>query len=193
MSFVPSTTDEPRPMGKYLKLNEDGQWRLRVLAPFFAFDAAWKDGKPIRKPLGATWGPDEFDAVNKFGKPGNPARAWAGPAFVYKFQPDIGNGRFGLATQIGKVLVWEIKQPSIRQRLDAIVNGGDGDWSDPTAYDLLVTRYKGKNGMVCYNIDTTPHKPISDEVAAAWDAVCAFGAFDIKRLLENGDPFGDAR
>ena len=188
--FFPSTDDEPKPVGKYFKPRENGQYLLRILSPFLPFDLAWKDKKPVRRPVDYEWLPDDFDAEGKFG-PQPPKRAWAAAIWLHNFKPEIGPDKFGLAQPASAVMVWEITQASIRSALKSL--GGDDDWADPRLYDLKLTRSMGKNDLPQYGISTSIPKPLPDVAIAEWDSLTAFGDFDLSRLITGGDPFQKAR
>ena len=188
MSFCPSTDDEPRPVGRYLKMRENGIWTLRVLTPFLAYDMAFLANKPVRREPGYEgWRAGvDYDAEDKFG-PQSPRRAWACAAWVDNFKPDIGNGRYGLAQRVCAVQVAEFAQASIRQWFSKTTS--KADWSDPRTYDVTIARSIGKNGKVQYDLDKELPKPLIEDAVREWDVLTSFDGFDINRLLTGGDPF----
>jgi hypothetical protein len=185
-NYFPSTDDEPKPVGKYFKPRENGLYLLRILTPMLAYDMAWKAQKPVRRELDYEWSPADYDADGKFG-PSPPKRAWACAIWLHNFKPELKPGQHGIGQPVSQVQVWEITQASIRAALSKL--GQDEDWSDPTAYDIKLTRENGKNDLPQYTVSTSLPKPLPDPAIQEWDALTEFGGFDINRLLTGGDPF----
>ena len=162
--------------GKYLRLKNDGdEYRIRILAEPFVAQEAWKDNKPVRKPLGVEWDPSEYD-VDSEARKNAPREFWAMPVWNTNDQ---------------KIQVWSITQPSIMGQLEELVK--NADWGAPTEYDIKVKRDRDKKNFVTYTVTPVPPRPLSGEVKTAWEDMCAFGQFDLSRLIGGGDPFGVER
>lgn len=144
-----------------------GENRFRILTPAIVGTLGWtqaQGGKPIRKPVGVPHIVNEVD-------PSTLKHFWA----------------FGVwNVNAKKVQVLELTQKTIMRAIKALTQ--DEDWGKPTGYDIVVTKI-GDGLETEYSVNPKPQTPVSEEVKEAWSQVKP--KFDLNRLFESGDPFGD--
>jgi len=160
MTFLPKDYKAPSSGGKYMKLQK-GENRFRILSsPILGF-VAWKDRKPVRKPMGS-----KFDME---GLEQEPKHFWAFKVW----------NRVDEAVQI-----LEITQITIQKAIEALSK--DEDWGDPHGYDLKITR-TGDGMETEYQVTPCPSKELEKEIKDAYEK----SDIDLKALFDGGDPFGD--
>lgn len=162
----------PKPEGgsRYIKLPKPGQSiKVRILSDPVVFWEAWKDRKPVRRKSARDFGPGDYDLVDAQGKAQSPRYSQAFAAYDYT------NGIVGIL---------QIKQSTVLTGLYDIDNSPD--WGDVREYDVII---KSADDGKSYSVLPCPKKPLADEIVREWDAMCAFGGFDLGQLLIGGDPF----
>jgi hypothetical protein len=169
--FLPEGYKPPEKSARYMKWQQ-GENRFRVLSqsPLIG-NEGWKDKKPIRKPVGASWQLGECDEDKKTGAL-KLSHFWALAVWDY-------------ATHSIRVL--EITQSSIQKAINTLSK--DKDYGHPSNYDIVVTRSGSTMEDTEYSIMPKPPKAMHVDIVAAWDAIQA--RFDLSRLWVNGDPFGE--
>lgn len=171
MSFLPDGYEPPKRGGAFMKL-AIGENRIRILdSPLLGF-VGWKTkqgGKksPVRK-IEDKFAPGELDA----GKQGQSKHFWAMPIWNYSDN---------------RVQVMELTQATIQEAVKNLAR--NAKWGHPSRYDIVITA-SGEGMDRKYSIVPEPKEPLSEEATTAWAEVSAQG-FDIKRLLTNGNPFGE--
>lgn len=172
MTFLPDNYTVPESEGKYFKL-KIGSNRFRVLSSAIVGFEGWKEAdgkrKPVRKAIlngqRPSFGLDEVD------KPEEIKHFWAFPVW---------------STEAKRVQVFEVTQKSIQRAISALTK--NEDWGDPRGYDIVIERI-GEGMDTEYIINPVPPKPLPPEAKDAWDK--AQSTFDLDRLFDNGDPFGE--
>lgn len=176
MSFLPQGYKVPQTPGKYFK-TKDGDNRIRILGSAITGYEAWTpehDGKstPVRHRVqengfAVPFKLSEIDAEKKI------RHFWAFPIW----NPDEK-----------LVQVYQVTQKSIMDRITELVN--DEDWGDPTEYGIVINR-TGEKLKTKYTVTPKPKTPLPPEAVEAWEK--AKPTFDLERLFDNGDPFGEEK
>jgi hypothetical protein len=167
MGFLPESYEVPQSSGKYMKF-QVGDNRFRVLGQPIIGNEGWHEDengkKPIRKRPLESFQVDEVD-------PETIKHFWAMPVWNYRER---------------RVQVLELTQKTIMKAIATLSK--DQDWGDPTEYDLVVSKV-GDGLETEYAVTPKPKTPVSGPVAEGWAEMQ--GTFDLERLYEGGDPFGD--
>jgi hypothetical protein len=158
-NFLPENYEAPKAIGGYLKL-QDGETKVRILShPIIGWED-WIDKKPIRYP---------FDQ-----KPENAHDAtrplkhfWAMIVWNYGEQ---------------RIQIMQVTQATIIREIEALYN--DTDWGVPFCYDIKI-RKTGKDMLTKYAVTAVPHKAITQEIKAAYEAK----PIDLESLFHGEDPF----
>lgn len=163
--FLPNNYSVPKPAGNYMKLAK-GENRFRVLAPAIVGYLGWKETEdggrtPLRRHMDDQF--EEADGVDEV------KHFWAMPVWNYAQN---------------RVQILEISQATVQEQIATLAN--DSDWGNPTQYDIVVNR-TGDLKKTKYSVVAKPKAPISNEVAAAWDAIKP--TFNLDVLFDGGDPF----
>jgi len=167
MGFADDDFAPPKKSDAYLKF-KPGTHRIRMLSQPIVGNLGWTaktGGKPIRKPLGAPWSPNEVhdpNAIKKF---------WAVAVWDYAAK---------------MVKVWEVTQSTIMGQVRTLAK--DADWGEPQNYDIAVTRIGSTMDDTEYTLTPKPKAALHPDVEDAW-AACLASGFDLSRLFAGGDPF----
>lgn len=166
-TFFPAGYEVPKGEGKYMKLAQ-GKNRFRILAAPIIGWLGWREiggsKKPLRKHYDDAFRPDEVD-------PEEVKHFWAIPVWNYDAK---------------RVQVLEITQRTVQKAIEKYSK--DADYGSPTGYDIEVER-TGDGLNTEYSVIAKPPRPLDDEAASAWNDISV--KFDLERLFDNGDPFGD--
>jgi hypothetical protein len=168
-TFLPPGYKPPDKSGKYMKFQQ-GETRFRVLsdAPLIG-NVGWKDKKPIRRPVGASWQIGEVDERN--GVP-RISHFWAVAVWDYS---------------TSRVRVLEFTQSTVQTPISELSK--KPKWGHPSKYDIVVTRTGTTMEDTEYVVTPEPPEPPDPIIVEAWDKLK--DRFDLSRLFSNGDPFGD--
>lgn len=167
MSFLPEGYKVPESAGKYMKF-EQGENTFRVLGSAITGWEHWVDEGDKRKPV-RTREDDGID-VSLLGDPDEVKHFWAFPVWNYAAKA---------------VQVLEITQRGIQKKLATLARS---KWGDPTNYDIVVTK-TGEKLKTEYEANPLPPSQVPAEAVEAWKKVQP--KFDLERLYDNGDPFGE--
>lgn len=158
--FMPEGYDVPSSAANYMKF-QDGENKFRIMSKPIIGWLDWQDKKPLR-----------FRFNNKPSAPVDPAKPikhfWAMVVWNYNEE---------------KIQVIEITQKSIQAAIQEYSKSDD--WGSPLEYDLKVSR-KGKDLLTEYTVMAIPHKKLSKEIEAAYEAK---KPINLDALFEGGDPF----
>lgn len=173
-SFLPPNYKLPVAAGgKYLNKFLDGDNRFRILGEAIRGNELWIGGKPYRKPEGEVFSREDLeraDPSKRDTEPQRPKYFWMCPVI-------------DMADQQVKIL--EITQRSVQEGIMALIE--NGDWGDPTKYDIIVKR-SGKDMDTSYQVIPNPPKPLPAALVQAWNDVESAG-FNLLAVFDNEDPF----
>jgi hypothetical protein len=162
--FLPDDYERPANESRYLKMKDEGEYRLRILSRPIVGWLDWieRDGK--RHPLhyrmsGERPKPQGKDPIKHF---------WSFLVWSYKDS---------------KALIFEVTQVGIQQTITALTK--DPDWGTPFEYDLKITK-KGTGRDTEYSVTPVPAKPFtfSDEVVEQLP-----NGLYLEALYDGKDPF----
>lgn len=175
MDFLPEGYKEPSATSRYFKLKEPGTQSVRILESatpaYCGFTDKVGDQKP--KPVRNLGNDPQFWLKNGV-DPTKVRHVWIVPVWN---------------NSLGCVQVWEITQKSVRDAIKAYAT--NPKWGHPAKYDLAVTREGTGIDDTVWTVIAEPHSELPAEAMAAWDEAKANG-FNIYRMLDGGDPFGEA-
>lgn len=161
MSFLPDNYKAPSAKDGYMKLQE-GENKIRILSkPIIGWED-WDDKKPVR-----------FRMDNKPKAPIDPKKQvrhfWA--MIVWNCKEEM-------------IQILQITQASIRERIQCLAQ--DPDWGAPFGYDLKIVK-SGEGMKTEYNVNPSPHKPISQDIIDAFNAQPCY----LDALFDNQDPYAE--
>ncbi len=169
MGFLPSNYEPPAQGGNYMRLAE-GKNKFRVLSQAVVGNVFWMSQGTTRKPVRRRVD-EEIQAselgLDKHGQREKVKHFWAFAVWNY---------------HASSVQILEITQSSIREGIQALCE--DGDWGDPSGYDISVSK-KGTGLETEYAV--TPSNP-SPTPKAILDAYAA-AAPNLDALFTVADPF----
>ena len=158
-NFLPENYEAPKAVGGYLKLQE-GETKIRILShPIIGWED-WIDKKPVRYKMDQK--PEMSHDVERPLK-----HFWAMIVWNY------GEGR---------IQIMHITQATIIREIEALVK--DSDWGIPFRYDIKIKKI-GKDMLTKYSVTAVPHKAISLDIKAAFEAK----PIDLEALFHGSDPF----
>ncbi len=167
MTFLPKGYEVPKNSGDYMKLKEEGTYKLRILSDAKTGYEYWStEGKPVRSPAPFEDRPKDI-RPEQDGTPGKIKHFWAFAVWNYKEE---------------RVQILELTQSTIQTAINDlyIIN----EWGDPKGYDLVITRKK-EEGFVKYQVQPLPHKPVAGNITAAYEAK----PVNLNALFDGGNPF----
>ena len=173
--FLPPDYDVPGGSANYLKFRQGPPTVFRVLAPPIRGSLLWitRDGRdvPIRKREGIEFSAAELKSAQRGrdGKPSPPRHFWAMPVW-----------------NLERVQVLEIVQATIQRAIHSLTK--NPKWGSPLRYDLVVER-SDATGKTVYVTTPSPPEPMDAQAEQAW-AELQLNGFDLSRLYDGGDPFG---
>lgn len=157
--FLPIDYVQPAGNSDYMRF-EKGENKFRILSRPIVGWEDWKDKKPLR-----------FTMKDKPTAPIDPTKAikhfWAMIVWNY-------------ATK--KIQILEIAQKGVQSKIKNLAK--DEEWGNPFGYDLKVIR-EGEGMETEYSVNPSPHKPVSEEILAAFIARPIY----LPALYEGKDPF----
>jgi hypothetical protein len=167
--FYPAGYAPKENLSDYMKLDKEGDYRIRILTrPIIGYQT-WEDG------------------MNESGqKTSIPHRSKT-------FQEGVNlPSRDGKVAEFHAFIVWDYQSSMVRllnvtQRgiKEPIYNYAiDEDWGDPTRYDLVIKRTGLTLNDTKYSVIAKPAKPMSDEIVKAFKAV----KIDPELYFEGGHP-----
>lgn len=168
-TFLPPGYKPPKKESRYIKLIK-GDTRLRVLGPPLLGWVSWVTENKKRKPLRRT---ENTFTGSEVDPNALPKHFWAMPVWDYLS---------------GQVKVWELTQVSIQTVISKLA--AHKKWGPPMEYDLVI-QATGDGMEREYSVLPEPKEALDVNAQDAWAALEP--DFDINRLLEGGDPFGDQR
>ena len=166
-SFLPEGYEVPEAPSKYMRLVK-GINKFRILSKPIVGNKYWVDTKEGRKPVRKR--PDENIDLEEVDINDQVKHFWAMPVWNY---------------EIGAIQVLEITQRSVLKEIYNIAR--DSDWGSPLGYDIAITK-TGDGMETRYSVSPKPLKPVDPKIKDQFDAL---KSFDINRLFDNGDPFGE--
>lgn len=167
MTFLPEGYEVPEAPSKYMRLVK-GTNRFRILTKPIFGNEYWIETKDGRKPVRKR--PDENIDLEEVDRDDQIKHFWAMPVWNY---------------EIGAIQVLEITQRSILKEIYNIAK--DSDWGSPLGYDISIEK-TGDGMETRYSVNPKPLKPTDPKIVAQFNEL---KSFDISRLYDNGDPFGD--
>lgn len=166
-AFLPPGYKPPKKQSRYLKLMK-GETRVRILAAPLLGYVAWVSQQGKRKPVRRsenTFQAGEYDPKQE------PKHFWAMPVWEYAS---------------GQVKVWELTQVSIMGVVRKL--SVHKKWGAPFDYDVVI-QATGDGMEREYSVIPEPKEELDINAADRWREAQA--TFDITRLMDGGDPFGD--
>lgn len=167
--FLPPDYKVPKKPSRYLKLQK-GETRLRILSPPLTGFVAWRSVNGKRQPIRRE---DDSFRPGEYDKKQLPRHFWAMPVWDYASQ---------------QVKVWEVTQTTIQTAITKMAKSPK--WGPPYTYDVVIGA-TGDGMEREYSVIPEPKEPLDEVASAAWEAVQK--KFDIARLMNGGDPFGEER
>lgn len=164
-NWLPPDYEPPQTTGKYMKLAVGDNIFRALDKPIFGF-VAWKD-KKVQRRRENTFKPADLDAGTKA------KHFWAFPVWNYA---------------ANCVQVLELTQSTVQEAIKNLSR--NAKWGSPLAYDVVVTA-KGEKMDREYQVVPEPKSDLPEAAYAAWSEAQLAG-FDISRLFDGGDPFGEA-
>lgn len=170
MPFLPKDYKAPVGSGSFMRF-QDGDNRFRIMTPAVIGWEGWKDNKPFRrKGIEKNIEDEEVDTDSKYGKPKPKINHfWA--FLIYDYADK-------------KIKILEITQKTIMKVIQTLVE--DGEWGDPAAYDISVTKTK-KGQRTNYAVKAYPPKPVTKEVKA----LLADNELDVEDLFKDASEESD--
>lgn len=158
----------------YMKFDEPGEYRFRILGTFSEGKAImgteyWTTVGDKRIPKRLRMGvpvPSAELEINRFGNIDIPKHFWALPVYNY---------------QDKRVQILNITQTSILKAIKSLAR--NKKWGDPCQYDIVVTRLDTK--PVTYSVVPDPKEPLTPEIKHAYENTY----INIHALYDNEDPF----
>lgn len=167
--FLDPNYEIPKEPGKYMKFQQ-GQNKVRILARPILGHVAWNnENKPIRVRMEEKMPMEHLRIENGEKKI---KHFWAMPVWNYSEK---------------LVQILEVTQSTIQRGIKSYAQ--NDDWGSPLEYDLTISK-SGEKLLTEYEVMASPHKTLAKEVVDAWKVVQEKG-FDLNKLFENGDPFGN--
>jgi hypothetical protein len=165
MPFLPKDYKIPT-SSNYMKF-VDGKNKFRILSDAIVGLEYWtEDRKPVRLHEMPTETPKDIGYDND-GKVNQIKPFWAFIVWNYNDK---------------RIQILEITQKSIMQNLQSLAD--DGDWGNPTAYDVTVNR-KGDGLNTEYSVMPNPTSKLSKEAMDAYEAT----KINLEALFGGLDPF----
>lgn len=164
---IPKDTTIPKNSGQFAKL-QDGSNRFRFLSDVVVGWEGWKDNKPFRHE-GAVCRikPEDVD-LNQNKQP-NINYFWA--AAVWNYQEK-------------RVQTLQLTQKTIMSPLFDLEQ--NPDWGDLKNYDIQINKKK-EDGKTKYTVISIPPKPLSAEIAEAYEA----SNIDLAKLFDGEYPIDE--
>lgn len=149
---------------------QQGQNKIRILARPIMGHVAWNtENKPIRVRMDEKMPMERVRIENGEKKV---KHFWAMPVWNYSEK---------------LVQILEITQVTIQGGIKSYSQ--NDDWGSPLNYDITIEK-TGEKKLTEYKVMPSVPKPLAKEATDAWKAVLDKG-FDLNKLYENGDPFGN--
>ncbi len=167
-TFLPEGYKVPKTGGGYMKL-QDGANKFRILSAPILGHEYWTEEprKPVRSREPFKFIPNDADISNGF----KPKHFWA--FIVWNYAE-------------AAVQILELTQSTIQSALTDLIQSED--WGDPRGYDVTVNR-KGSKLDTEYTVQPSPHKDVTPEIKAAFEAK----KINLDALFEGANPFEDVR
>lgn len=166
--WLPESYEVPQGPSKYLKF-KTGTTLIRILASPIAGWEGWKeiDGKatPVRRHEEAEFKMNDVDDPSKI------KHFLAMPVWNYAER---------------RVQVLEITQKTIQRPMEKYSR--NKQWGSPLDYDFAIES-SGQGKDTEYTVIANPKNEIDSDALMAWNEIKP--NFDLNRLFDNGDPFGD--
>ena len=166
--FLPKGYEIPSSGNYYMKFDEQGEHRFRILSPPILGNEGWLDKKPVRKKM------DESFEVSEVEDPSKIRHFWAMVVWNYK---------------AGRIQILEITQKTILKALKTLAD--DPDWGNPVGnngYDIVVM--KTGDGMDTeYQTNPKPKKKLDPDILKELKET----KINLEALFTGADPFADSK
>jgi len=161
--WLPQGYEKPKTQSRYLKFNEEGKYRFRILTkPIIGFEYFTTENKPVRQK-------EEFEELPRnIKEDGKIKEFWA---FVVWDCNDK------------MIKICEITQQTIKEPILAL--SIDEDYGDPRGYDIEVTRVGKSYGEIKYTLIAKPPVPTSKEILDEFSKTYV----NLEKLFTGEDPF----
>lgn len=159
--FLPDDYEQPSSGNGYMKMKEEGEYKIRIMSKPILGWIDWKDKKPLRFPM------DQKPAQPV--DPKKPVRHfWA--FIVWNYNETC-------------IQILEVTQSTIQSQIRALSK--NADWGDPFQYDIKIIRKGTTFDNTEYNTIPIPPKKLADEIREAFRDK----PIHLEALFEGGDPF----
>ena len=166
--FLPKGYDDVKieKESDYMKMKDDGEYRIRFLSSPIVGIECWKNKKPLRF-RSKDEVPNETWDINTFtGKPKSPVTFWA--AIVWNYGAK-------------RMQILSITQSTIQGAIEELTK--DEDWGSPLAYDLKITRTT--TDKTEYSVRPVVPSPLDPLIEAEY-GMCKW---KLEALFDGADPF----
>lgn len=163
--FLPQGYVTPKSSGRYTKIKDGDNFRLRILTnPIIYWEWWTEDKKPLRVEYTGSWVKTPEHATGKS------KLVWAVVVWNYNTE---------------QTEIWNIGQATVRDALEWYIR--DEDFGDPKLYDVKISRKGSGMDDTVYTLAPLMKqenmKPIADKILKeAWE-------INLKALITNDNPF----